>query len=667
MQISRAILFFAVILSGASFLFCQGEGGFRKDSIILEKFICSMEYAREGRYNDSIAQLEAIMDIRDDLFVPYIHLFRLYKDNERSLSVTEDFLAKYPDNTQALEIYAELLTAGDRYDEAIETYKKLLEISGDEPSYYAIIGRLLFFHGEKQEARKYLLHYINGLPSAGHQDELIYYLAGNLFELEREYSLAAHYYMESIKRQPYYSYSLKSLEGLSRNHRLNNDLSSFYRKMIEMGQNRDYFVEAFISNVLGRREKECLPYLLELLSGISEDKRDAHYSRRLNYARYLSGEYDSVIKDLEGTISRTEPDNNLLMLLYNSFTQKGEFANARGLLEEFRDIFPEKDYLGLLYELLVLEDRKADALGVLKKLYDENPGSDEIFIEYGRAVFFLDSEEKALHMLKNSLENKHAGNVAIRLLYTELLMQNGKEDQALEECEKIILEDRGNRQAYMQALRIISRVREFRDKIYIAELFLENFYEPEDYLIAADFLLTTDNLQSAENLYKRALAIYPENQDILFSFSGYFFRADDIEGSIEILEGLYQARPYSPNICNSLAYSYILEGINLEKASGMLQYALKIEPLNPAFIDSMGWYYYIRGDYPRALEYIEKAWKLTGNDPEILEHLGLVYMKTGKEEKASEFFKRAADLYPSVRDSKRVEAYMGDPDKPEAE
>jgi len=60
----------------------------------------------------------------------------------------------------------------------------------------------------------------------------------------------------------------------------------------------------------------------------------------------------------------------------------------------------------------------------------------------------------------------------------------------------------------------------------------------------------------------------------------------------------------------------------LDEAEKLIRRALAIEPDDGFFIDSLGWVYYMRGDYPRAVEQLERAIEHAGDDPTVTEHLG---------------------------------------------
>ncbi|HKL21326.1 MAG TPA: tetratricopeptide repeat protein, partial [Tichowtungia sp.] len=80
---------------------------------------------------------------------------------------------------------------------------------------------------------------------------------------------------------------------------------------------------------------------------------------------------------------------------------------------------------------------------------------------------------------------------------------------------------------------------------------------------------------------------------------------------------------------NYMAYMWAERGDKLDTALGLIQKALAVEPENAAFIDTLGWIYYMQGRYEEALVQLKKASELIQDDPEVWEHLGDTYLKLG--------------------------------------
>jgi tetratricopeptide (TPR) repeat protein len=75
---------------------------------------------------------------------------------------------------------------------------------------------------------------------------------------------------------------------------------------------------------------------------------------------------------------------------------------------------------------------------------------------------------------------------------------------------------------------------------------------------------------------------------------------------------------------------------------------LALRPDNAAFLDSLGWVRYRRGDRAAALPSLERAWKLS-REPEIAAHWGEVLWRNGERDRARAVWARALLLAPDSR------------------
>ncbi|HME91213.1 MAG TPA: tetratricopeptide repeat protein, partial [Myxococcaceae bacterium] len=80
---------------------------------------------------------------------------------------------------------------------------------------------------------------------------------------------------------------------------------------------------------------------------------------------------------------------------------------------------------------------------------------------------------------------------------------------------------------------------------------------------------------------------------------------------------------------------------DLDEAERLVKRALELEPESGSFLDSLGWVYFRRGQYKRAVEALERAAELDPEEPLIIEHLGDAYHRTGKKVQAAQAYRRA--------------------------
>ena len=97
---------------------------------------------------------------------------------------------------------------------------------------------------------------------------------------------------------------------------------------------------------------------------------------------------------------------------------------------------------------------------------------------------------------------------------------------------------------------------------------------------------------------------------------------------------------------NYIAYMWAERGEKLDMGLQLIQQALESDPDNAAFIDTLGWIYYMRGDYEKALIQLKKASEQINDDPVIWEHLGDTYLKLSNPCDAVKHWRKALELAP---------------------
>ncbi len=105
--------------------------------------------------------------------------------------------------------------------------------------------------------------------------------------------------------------------------------------------------------------------------------------------------------------------------------------------------------------------------------------------------------------------------------------------------------------------------------------------------------------------------------------------------------------PDSHRVMNYLAYMWAEENRELETALKYSVRSLVLAPNNGAYTDTLGWIYYRMAQYELALETLNKARLLAGDDPEILLHLGDTMAALGDLESAATFWRQSIEGDPS--------------------
>jgi tetratricopeptide (TPR) repeat protein len=108
-----------------------------------------------------------------------------------------------------------------------------------------------------------------------------------------------------------------------------------------------------------------------------------------------------------------------------------------------------------------------------------------------------------------------------------------------------------------------------------------------------------------------------------FQVGALLERKGDENKSIEYLEKALELKPDYDEALNHLGDMWAEKGKNLPKARAMIEQALKAEPENPAYMDSMGWVLFKLAKHSEALDWLLKArQRMTEPDATVLDHVG---------------------------------------------
>lgn len=216
-----------------------------------------------------------------------------------------------------------------------------------------------------------------------------------------------------------------------------------------------------------------------------------------------------------------------------------------------------------------------------------------------------------------------------------------RDDEALSVLRKALRRSPNADEARFSYANLLARQKRHRDAVKAFSRLIDKL--PEDppgdawryYIGRAASYLAIDEWPSAEDDLKRAVEIAPEEAVAL----------------------------------NYLGYSWAERGENLDEAFALIEKAVALEPNSGAYIDSLGWAHYQRGDYETAVGHLEHAVSLEPADTTITDHLGDVYWRLGRVIEARYQWRQVLELEPDEKLRAAVERKLKDglPEAPKAQ
>ena len=185
------------------------------------------------------------------------------------------------------------------------------------------------------------------------------------------------------------------------------------------------------------------------------------------------------------------------------------------------------------------------------------------------------------------------------------------------------------------------------------ELHSKGLYEIFDY---AEFLKNNEKFKESIKFYSEILdsinqshPLFPEVTDsrgVAYERIGEWNKAEkDLLASLEV-------SPDQAYVINYLAYSWIEQGVKINKSLEMLEKANKIKSNDPYIIDSLGWALFKLKRYEESKEYLQLAVRLLPADPIVNDHYGDVLWKNGNVIQARYYWNYVLNLEKAEKDLK---------------
>ncbi|MDD5432316.1 MAG: tetratricopeptide repeat protein [Candidatus Omnitrophica bacterium] len=151
--------------------------------------------------------------------------------------------------------------------------------------------------------------------------------------------------------------------------------------------------------------------------------------------------------------------------------------------------------------------------------------------------------------------------------------------------------------------------------------------------------------KEAEENYKIVLGLSPNDASVHFYLGSIYNELNKFDLAEKELKRAIELKADYHEALNYLGYIYVEANKNLDKAFTLINKAIELEPNSGAYIDSLGWYYFKKGNFEQALKNLEKAASLE-DDPIIYDHLADTYYKLKNQQKAKSNWEKSLSLDP---------------------
>jgi len=509
------------------------------------------------------------------------------------------------------------LKGAGRLDSALTTALRCLTLPGQPDSReYQMVAETYLRKGDLTSA----LTYYNKAVELDDQDKDLLYTLATLYESLKD--IPRHVAVME-KLLPRIDYPVRLVEKQGQNYRMLgkiDSVASLYRTAWEKTGN-PLFGEKLASFY---EDQEMYTSLLDVLRKLADENPDnLQYELQKARAQILAGHPDSAMTAYETLIKKNPEEREFLSPYATLLFDRGKYAEAKGLFQKLIKTQPENPIYHFFLGSIGMElKERAQAEAELKKAIDLDGKVPEYWAKLASFYIKEGHEKKALDLLDKMGEKADGGKADsargdakdwyayyIRgIVYTQVAKKLEADLKASPDAKTL-----PDSTAPLSAS--AAQARRFREQ--------------------------------GVGYYRKALELEGNNRRVLFELGVALEQLGKRGESIEVMKNLVKLDSSDATILNYLGYMLVEEGRELDYAGQLIDRALTFEPENGAFLDSKGWLFYKKQDFPKARKFIEDAVAHIPQDTTILEHYALILEKLGLSDQAMEKWRQILKLDPA--------------------
>jgi len=510
-----------------------------------------------------------------------------------------------------------LLLNDNQYEKSFKALKKLSGLEARHANYsikyfYSLVNsgnfREAFIYSKKLERQKldsFESHLITG----------IFYLKNSKIKLAKEHFLKAKQKNSRFVLNNYVSNSLYNWSSLSNSNL--NQASIELKKIDQRFENLKNIQNVFLNCYFNSNKTQNL--YAELTSNNKTDFSRYNYF----YASYVAstGKVDAA-KSIVNNALKLYPRNLKLNQLKQDIKEEKNIS-----------IFSCKNEAHVIAEILYIT---ANALS-----------SQSI---YSLSNFYL-------HLAKYLNEDFHS--------YETLLAENFYKIENLDKAKAIYNNMQNKGEAFLwysskQLARIFLKEEKKNKAIKLVNNSYKRLANKDIYVIFdyAEFLKNNEKFKESIIFYGKIIdsvnSEHPLYAEILDGRGIAYERIGEWDLAEKDLLDSLKANPEQAYVINYLAYSWIEQGVKIEKSLSMLKKANKLKSNDPYITDSLGWALYKLKKYEESKNYLQLAVRLLPGDPIVNDHYGDALWKNGNKIQARYYWNYVLNLKKTEDKLKKI-------------
>jgi len=452
-----------------------------------------------------------------------------------------------------------------------------------------------------------------------------------------------------------------------------------FERLLDWYPNRRPWITGYAEFLVTMQDYDRAVEIWNLLKALGEKNNDTKLvtsvRAKLIQTYTRARRFDRAGEIALNWLADTDPENQALITLLRTLllSVKSTAKDYQGYLRLCRKWYEEDpDSRGTrkwLWSGLIGTGQFDEAIIQILQWSSQKPEKGYLLDWLAETLQYTQQHDQAVEIVRSrvSAAEKHQDRYSLLNLLTSVYIKARRYDQAVANHKKAYMERSkmtgkpavGDDEYELQESmgRILSRVGYLDEAVQHINRTIR--WVDARYIKARELRKQTDDKRYVTQLLIEEQKGLERKARLLRSLSVIYQQKNRPDLAEERLREARRLIPLDVGTNNDLGYTLADAGKNLDEAEKMIRYAVGEDPRQPAYMDSLGWVLYKKGEFNRAFTWLKRAANLeAGQDPVIYNHLGDTCWRLNKKEQAVANWKQSLTLH-----HEQVKDEFADPDE----
>ncbi|MEF8824088.1 MAG: tetratricopeptide repeat protein [Desulfohalobiaceae bacterium] len=382
----------------------------------------------------------------------------------------------------------------------------------------------------------------------------------------------------------------------------------------------------------------------ELLQSVPAERRTPQIHYLLGRTRLQTDQPGGAVPHFRSAVEAKPEYLQAWAQLGYALERQGDFAGAQKAYSRLVDQGRKSDEL--LLKLVSLDLKLNNPDRAMEYVQEDPSGPDFLFRAcslFLRAEFYSRAES-ILEMLPQSAR-ENGKSLYYRAII--VLRRDQAPQKALDNLERVPSSSTMHQDALLLRGRVLLNNQRPDKALEAARQGRRDYSESSSFWsLESRILLQLDKPGRAREVLRQGLDEVSNPAELWSQLAIAEHELGNSEEALRHMRRLLEKDPENTAALNFIGYTLVEQERDLDKAGRLIRRALKLDPGNPYYLDSLAWYLFKTNSLEKAWETIQKAISRVQDDPTLWEHYGEIATNLDKRDEARKGYKKALELDP---------------------